>query len=157
MPGTDHFSYDEFAASDLAARSRINNSLPPALFSAALTTLELLEKIRDYLGTLCGHAVPMSITSGYRCLELNTLLKSKASSDHVQGLAADFRAPSFGTPIQICRALSTEVDVLGIGQLINEFPGPNGWVHVSPKTVADQVNRIITITSAGTRSGIFEA
>jgi hypothetical protein len=157
MTGTAHFSLDEFIASDLAARSRINNTLPPELTSNALAALSLLEKIRDYLSKLSGHDVPMSITSGYRCLELNTLLKSKASSDHVQGLAADFRAPSFGTPINVCRALGPQVGVLDIGQLINEFPGPNGWVHVSTKSVVDSVNRIITITSAGTRSGIFEA
>jgi len=147
----------EFVASDTAARLRIDNRLPDSLSGNALKTLQLLEFIRDFLSKLVGKEIPISITSGYRCLALNTALKSKASSDHVQALAADFRAPAFGTPIQICRALGPQVGVLGVGQLINEFPGPDGWVHVSSKPVSDPVNRIITITASGTRSGIFEA
>ena len=68
--------------------------------------------------------------------------------------AFDWKAPAFGTPYQICKALAPQIQVLGIGQLIHEF---GAWVHTSTRTPAVASNRVITITAAGTRLGIQEA
>jgi uncharacterized protein YcbK (DUF882 family) len=151
-----HFSLAEFVASDLATRHNIDNSLPRELLDNATQTAQLLERIRARLGEIAGHPVPMQITSGYRSPALNALVGSSVRSDHLLGLAADFRAPSFGTPEEICKALAPEIAALGIGQLINEFPAA-GWVHVSPRLQALAINRVITIDQSGTRPGIMEA
>jgi zinc D-Ala-D-Ala carboxypeptidase len=151
---TQHFSADEFTASSTATRRDIDNRLPPELESAALETARMLERIRDHLKHLSGRDIQVQITSGYRCLELNRAIGSADSSDHVKAMAADIRAPSFGTPTRVAEALASQVSMLGIGQLINEYPDKNGWVHVSTNPTAKAVNRIITITSAGTVAGI---
>lgn len=151
---SEHFTLEEFTASETAGRRGIDNDLPAALYQTARDTCEMLEEIRRLLANLAQRNVPVIITSGYRCLALNRAIGSSDTSDHVRGQAADIRAPAFGSPIAIARALAPHLDTLGIGQLINEFPGSGGWVHVSTRTPANPVNRIITITSRGTVAGI---
>ncbi len=71
-------------------------------------------------------------------------------------MAADFIAPSYGTPVQIARVLAPQVSVLGIGQLIYEHIGGKAWVHVSTRIPERPSNRVITITGAGTQLGVQE-
>lgn len=149
-----NFTIDEFCASDTATRLRIDNTLPEALEPAAWVTLAMLERIRAHLSKKAGKDVPITILSGYRCERLNAAVNGSATSDHVKACAADIRAPAFGAPIEIARELSANVDALGIGQLINEFPGPGGWVHVSTRKPAKLINRIITITDQGVTAGV---
>lgn len=149
-----NFSLDEFCASDTATRLRIDNGLPEDLEPSALATLAMLERVRAHLSRKAGKDVPITILSGYRCERLNTAVNGAASSDHVKACAADIRAPAFGRPIDVARELSAHVDALGIGQLINEFPGPGGWVHVSTKKPSKLINRIITITDQGVTAGV---
>ena len=149
-----NFSLDEFCASDTATRLRIDNGLPEDLESNAWATLAMLERIRAHLSKKAGKDVPITILSGYRCERLNAAVGGAASSDHVKACAADIRAPAFGRPIDVARELSAHVDALGIGQLINEFPGPSGWVHVSTKRPSKLINRIITITDQGVTAGV---
>ncbi len=154
---TQHFSFAEFTASEKATRKGIDNSLPPDLEPAAFETARLLERIRDHLKHLAGRDIPMFITSGYRCLELNREVGSADDSHHVLAAAADFVAPRFGSPTQVAQALASQVSLMGIGQLINEYPDRNGWVHVSTRPVSKVVNRIITITGRSTYVGIQAA
>ncbi len=149
-----HFDLAEFCASDTATRLRIDNTLPEGLEPAAWSTLVMLERIRAHLSKRAGKDVPITVLSGYRCERLNAAVNGAATSDHVKACAADIRAPAFGTPVEIARELSANVDALGIGQLINEFPGPSGWVHVSTRKPAKLINRIITITDKGVTAGV---
>lgn len=149
-----NFTIDEFCASDTATRLRIDNTLPEGLEPAAWSTLVMLERIRAHLSKRAGKDVPITVLSGYRCERLNAAVNGAATSDHVKACAADIRAPAFGTPIEIARELSANVDALGIGQLINEFPGPSGWVHVSTRKPVKLINRIITITNQGVTAGV---
>ena len=87
---------------------------------------------------------------------MNKAVGGVTTSDHAQGRAADIVAPRYGTPLQIARALAPLVDVLGIGQLIYERFGSTAWVHVSTRVPDKRVNRVITITSAGTQLGVQE-
>lgn len=151
---TQHFSVAEFTASETATRNGIDNSLPPELEPAAIETARMLERIRDHLKHLSSREVPIQVTSGYRCLELNRAIGSKDTSDHIQACAADFLAPSFGGVVKVAEALASQVGFLGIGQLILEYPDANGWVHVSTKPVDRAVNRIITISKRGVLAGI---
>ena len=152
-----HFTLAEFVASDTAARRGISNALPTDLLPAAQETLAMLERIRAWLSAQAGRDVPIIITSGYRSPALNAAVGSSPRSDHVKAMAADWRAPAFGSPVDICRAIAPIVGILGIGQLINEFPGPSGWVHTSTRMPERSANRIITITTAGTFAGVLSA
>jgi hypothetical protein len=64
---------------------------------------------------------------------LNAAIRGAKNSDHMQAMATDWIAPAFGTSLEIAQALAPYVNELGIGQLINEFPGAKGWVHTSIK------------------------
>ena len=136
-----HFDLDEFTESDTAARCGIDNDIPIELLGEAKKTADMMEKIRAYLSDRLGMECRIDVTSAYRCLALNTELKSDPSSDHVKMMAVDFKAPAFGSPYDICRELAPAMSMLGIGQLIHEF---GRWVHVSTRTPDKIINSIIT-------------
>jgi zinc D-Ala-D-Ala carboxypeptidase len=150
-----HFTMAEFIASDTAARRGIDNTMPEDLEHNAWGTLALLETIRAHLSKVAGRDIPITIVSGYRCPALNVAVGGVGPSDHVKAMAADIRAPAFGTPYEIACELAPRVSVLGIGQLINEFAdSPNAWVHVSTRLPDKAINRIITIGRHGTEVGV---
>lgn len=157
MQLSPHFTLREFIASETAARRGIDNSLPAELLPAAGETAAMLERIRARLSQLAGRDIPMLLSSGYRSPALNRAIGGSRNSDHQLACAADWTAPAFGTPTEICRALADELRELGIGQLINEFPDRNGWVHTSTRAPARPINAVISITARGTFAGIQEA
>lgn len=148
MQITQHFSLEEFCATQ---HRGINNMLPDALFEHARQTCEMLERIREYLSQKAQRDVPITLSSGYRCLPLNKAVGSSDTSDHVQAWAADWTAPAYGTPYTISLALSAVVNQLEIGQLIHEF---GRWVHVGVPKPPKAYNRIITLDKNGTQVGI---
>ena len=150
MQLTQHFTLAELTKSSAAERLGLDNTPPPEVLPALTSTAEMLERIRSTLG------VPVTVTSGYRAWAVNKAVGGVTTSDHAQGRAADIVAPRYGTPLQIARALAPLVDVLGIGQLIYERFGSTSWVHVSTRVPDKRVNRVITITSAGTQLGVQE-
>lgn len=157
---TPNFTLAEFTASNTASRMGIDNDLPADLLANARATCEMLERIRKFLadkrGFVSGPAI--LITSGYRSPALNRAVGGSANSDHSRAQAADWHCPAVGRPIEICRLLAPHVDALGIGQLINEFPGTSGgWIHVSTATPSKSVNRVLTIARSGTFQGVVEA
>ncbi len=147
-----HFSLAEFIQSDTALRLNIDNDLPLALRPEASNTCELLERIRAYLGERAAKTVPLLISSGYRCPALNRAIGSSDTSDHIRAMAADFRAPAFGTPLEVSQALAAAVAQLGIGQLIYEHT----WIHVSTRRPDRMVNRILTVQGKDYITGVKE-
>jgi hypothetical protein len=122
---SQHFTLDEFILSAEASRGGIKNDPPAELFPALKRTAQGMEAVRVRLGGL-----PIIISSGYRSLALNRALKSRDTSQHVKGEAADFICPRFGGPANIVAALK-DSDV-PYDQLILEFAQQGrGWVHVS--------------------------
>ncbi len=148
-----HFSANEFTASDTAERMQIYNSLPPELIETAIVTAQMMERIRSRLCSLAGREIPIVVTSGYRCPQLNRAIGSKDTSDHRKAMAVDWRAPAFGTPLEVCKALAPAVEVLGIGQLIYE----RTWVHTSTRIPDMAINRILSVQGKGFTFGILEA
>lgn len=156
MKLSEHFTLAEFTASSTAAERGIQNVLPAVLLEEAKRTAQMLERIRAELSAMRGRDVPILLSSGYRGFELNRAVGSSATSDHIKAMAADWAAPTFGTPYEIAKALAPLVRGLGIGQLIYERPGRTAWVHTSTRIPTAPVNRVITIGPAGALLGIQE-
>ena len=143
-----NFSLAELIQSDTAARRGISNDPPAELYGNGKKLADMLEKVRAILG------VPVIVTSAYRGLELNAAIGSRSSSDHVKFLAADFKAPKFGTPFEICQALKDKQTEIGFTQLIYEF---GSWVHIACGNEKTVNNVVLTINTKGVFTGIQEA
>jgi hypothetical protein len=140
---TPHFSYEELTASDAAVRLNIDNTPDYHALSNLHILAAGLERIRDVLGT------PILISSGYRSPTLNMTIGGGKTSRHMLGLAADFRSPKFGPPIDIVKAIDAKKDVVKFDQLILEF---GAWVHVSFTRDPDEQPRGQVLTAV--RDGI---
>lgn len=81
-----HFTLPEFTASATARAHGIDNTPPPeAVENLRALCIHTLEPLREAL------KLPIVITSGYRCMELNTLMvQHTKKSQHINGQAADF-------------------------------------------------------------------
>lgn len=116
---SENFTLEELTASEVALRKGIDNT-PDAEIIAHLTELATgLEEVRRLLG------VPMHINSGYRSPKVNIAVGGSATSAHCDGYAADFVAPQFGTPVEVCRAIRDSG--IKFDQII--FEGT--WTHLS--------------------------
>lgn len=144
---SEHFTLQEFTRSTTAARAGVDNTPPAAVITGLEKVAALMEKVRTLLRS------PIRITSGYRCSALNKLVGSKPSSLHVQGLAADFVCPEYGSPVDVCKAI--QASQIEFDKCILEFYDPttgDGWVHIQ----LGRENRrlMLTINQHGTFAGI---
>lgn len=140
---SEHFSIEEMTASQNAARLGLDNAPAPDIVDQLRETAAMLEQVRALLG-----GKPIIVTSGYRSPAVNVAAGGVASSAHCFGRAADFICPSFGSPLQVCKAIG-QSDIR-FDQLIHEF---GAWTHLawSPGIPRRQV---LTIDAAGTRFGL---
>ena len=145
---TPHFSLAELTRSNTATRLKLDNSPTPDALVRLQATAEMLERIREHLG------YPLTITSGYRSPEVNKAVGGVTSSDHEQGMAADFVCPGYDTPYKVAKALAGNLAGLDIGQIIYERIGGKEWVHVSTRVPAKIVNRVITANGNGYEPGV---
>src|SRR5688572_22298157 len=118
MKLTDHFTLEEFTASETGARLGIVNE-PSASALANLHRLaESLELVRLILKK------PIHINSGYRNSTLNRLVGGSPKSAHQFGLAADIICPAFGSALEVCKAIAEHG--IDFEQIIHEF---GSWCH----------------------------
>jgi len=124
---TPHFTLEEFTFSQTASRKGIDNTPDKDVLQNLQFLAERMEDVRKLLGTA------IHVSSGYRCFKLNTILGSKPSSQHTQGLACDFTSSRHGNPSNIVFAIVSSN--IPYDQLILEFHNPynpdSGWVHIS--------------------------
>jgi zinc D-Ala-D-Ala carboxypeptidase len=126
MQLSKNFYLSELVHSNTAVRLGIDNTPGEAeIESLRLVAQNILQPIRDH------YKIPFSPSSGFRGLELNRLLKSKDSSQHVKGQAVDIELPGISN-----LDLATWIrDNLSYDQLILEFhtigEPYSGWVHCS--------------------------
>ncbi len=148
-PLTEHFTLEEFTRSDKARVLSIDNTPTPAIIANLRRLAKFNELVRLELG-----GAPMGISSGYRCPALNRVVGGDSNSAHLVGLANDFKAPTFGTPMEICRHL--EKSYLQFDQLIYERISGAVWVHLGIAAEGKAPRRqVLTIDSRGTRFGLW--
>ena len=119
---TKNFTLAELIYSDTAKARGIDNSLPPYLMRNAQALAERLQLIRNTLDA------PITISSGYRCPELNKAVGGTKSSQHQLCLAADIRAKGY-TAQELFELIAGSN--FGFDQLILEKVGGKEWVHIS--------------------------
>lgn len=110
-----HFSLEELIATQ---HRGIDNTPAPEVIENLRHLAVTLEEVRDLLG-------PLHINSGYRSAELNKAVGGQPTSQHCQGLAADFIAPRFSLQ-EATRRIRAQHIVFD--QLIYEF---GAWIHIS--------------------------
>lgn len=112
-----HFTLEELTTTQ---HREIDNSAPASLVPTLTVTAQKMEAVRSLLGNRV-----ISVSSGYRCPALNIAVGGARASAHLLGYAVDFNCYSFGTPLEVCRAIATSD--LPFDQLIEE----GTWVHIS--------------------------
>jgi hypothetical protein len=115
---TDHWTLEELVFSDIALRHGIDNTAPQsAIDNLRLLAVHCLEPLRILV------ARPMFSNSGFRCDELNALVKGKPDSQHRLGQAADVVCPG----MSIDDLYTVAEKNIPFDQLI--FEGT--WLHLS--------------------------
>lgn len=115
-----HFTLEELTFSDAALRHGIDNTPNEEIVENLKRLCALiLEPVRDIVHK------PVHVTSGYRNSVVNSLVGSKATSQHTHGCAADIKVSGV-TPDVLIKA------IIGAGlpyeQVILEY---QNWIHVS--------------------------
>jgi hypothetical protein len=129
---TEHFTLDELTASQTAARRRIDNRPPVAVVRNLSRLAGVLEQVRAAVGK------PITVSSAYRCPQLNVAVGGSRNSAHLQGLAADINVSGM-TPKQLAKA------ILAAGIPFDQLIYEGTWVHLG---LADgkQRNQVLTAT-----------
>ena len=134
-----HFTIQEACRSMTASRCGIDNTPPPSVAKSLLLVAEnILEPIRKNYG------IPFAPQSWYRCLELNTKIGSKPTSQHIKGQAVDIEVPSISN-LKLAQwiAKNLEFDQLLLEYYKDDDPY-SGWVHVS-YVEGEKRNEVLTI------------
>ena len=130
-----YFSFQEFERSETAYQHGIDNTIPEKLKkNIAVLVDRVLDPLREAWGK------PLTVTSGYRCQELNRIVGGARASHHLRGMAADI---STGNRVENRRLFQLVLDLkLPFTQLIDEKNF--AWVHISldPADVKRQVLRL---------------
>ena len=136
-----------------------NFTLEEMTFSETATTLEIdntpSEEIIDNLQELCVKILeplhdalgPVIITSGFRCLELNTARKGSKTSSHMEGKAADLSVKGKSLA-EVYNWLFANREKVRYDQIIREFP-PSGWIHVSYDPAKNRRQGLLAIKVKG--------
>ena len=128
MKLTNNFSLSEMIKSQTAERKGINNNPNEDNIENLQRLCEhILQPVRDHYGKV------VSVSSGFRSLELCVAIGSSINSQHASGQAADFEIYGVSN-----KELADYIaDNLDFDQLILEFWKPeepnSGWVHCSYK------------------------
>ncbi len=116
---SNSFSLEQLVFSETAVRRDLDNT-PNAEQVQNLTELaQSLERVQSLLGH------PLHISSAFRSPKVNAAVGGSSTSAHMEGYAADFVCPSFGTPLEVCKAIVSSD--LAFDQIIQE----GTWCHLS--------------------------
>lgn len=116
---TPNFWLSEFTVSGAAERRGIRNLPNTAQIENLRRLANVLEVVRSNLV-----GAPILVSSGFRNPEVNAAVGGARTSAHLDGRAADFTAPRFGSPKDICRQLVTA------GVTFDQLIFEGTWVHL---------------------------
>ena len=135
MELSKNFTLEEMCESRAAKEHGIVNQVTDTEHLNNLKALctKVLQPLRDEWGS------PIRVTSGYRRLQLNTLLKGSSTSQHTSGSAADLDVGEKSDNLRLFE-IAANSD-LPFDQLINEFDGE--WVHISHRNGGVQRGQIL--------------
>jgi hypothetical protein len=144
-----HFTLEELTTSQTAAREGIANTPDAAARRNLARLAATLEAVRALLG-----GVPILVSSGYRSPALNRRVKGVRNSRHMDGLAADFTAPAFGSVLQVARAIAASS--IDYDQVIHEY---GAWVHLglAPADGVPRREALSIFRGTGYLAGIVKA
>jgi zinc D-Ala-D-Ala carboxypeptidase len=120
---TKNFSLYELLQSQQASRLSFDEQFNPSettVDNLKLLCINILQPLRDAI------KIPITISSGYRCFRLNTIIGGASKSQHLTGHAADIQCFKIGNEELLKRIAALK---LPFDQMINEFN--YAWVHVS--------------------------
>lgn len=117
-----YFTLKEMINSNTAKSKGIDNT---PTWSVVLNLLELVQNVLDPIRE--AYKKPITVNSGYRCIELNRAVGSKDNSQHVLGLAADITVGSREANKQLFEFIQSNIKEWD--QLINE--NNYQWIHIS--------------------------
>ena len=126
MQITANFSLDEMTKSQTALRKGINN-MPAPIHLHNLHGLchNILQPVREHFGR------PVTVSSGFRSVELCLAIGSSSASQHAKGQAADFEVIGIDNK-EVAEWIRDNLD---FDQLILEFYNEgepqSGWIHCS--------------------------
>jgi len=123
MQLSPNFTLEEFIRSSTAASRGIDNTPGPAHLANLRALAIRLEDVRALLRN------PIQITSAYRSPALNAAVGGSSTSDHANGLAADFTSPRFGSVQKVCEAIAGS-DIQFDQLIYEQKPGGVEWVHL---------------------------
>ncbi len=116
---SDNFFLNEFIISQVAERHGYrNNPNEKQIENLRLLCMNVLQPLREIIN------VPIFINSGFRSFDVNAAVGGRFNSQHLEGKAADFIAPS----MNLVDVFNIVLQQLQFDQLIFEF---GKWIHVS--------------------------
>jgi hypothetical protein len=145
MKLSQHLSLSEVTRSESAKRNGISN-MPTEQHIANFKLLaeKVFEPVRVHFG------VPIHISSAYRSIELNRVVKGSLTSQHCTGEAIDVDMD--GSPSGVTNKMVFDYikDNLEFDQLIYEFGDSKNpdWVHVSYESTGKQRKQVLRAVRA---------
>lgn len=121
-----YFTISELCKSSLAESRNIDNHpTPSAVDNIEILINKCLDPIREEWGK------PIYVNSGYRCEELNKLVKGAPTSHHLYGFAADITTRSFYENRKLFNLIlkMKREGKIQFTQLIDE--SNYSWIHIS--------------------------
>lgn len=119
-----YFKFIEMIRSAKATEKNIDNFPKECdIIDNIIFTMECLDQIREEYG------LPLYVSSGYRCPELNRAVGGVKTSQHVKGEASDINLGSIEKNRAFFNWCSANIKRLPIDQLIDE--SHYSWVHIS--------------------------
>lgn len=120
---TKNFTLEELYKSNTASKLGINN-IPnkDATNNLMILAVKILQPLRE------AYEKPITVTSGYRSLELNKAVKGSSTSQHLKGEAADLVTDNNKKLFEVAKRLIDEGKIK-VGQLIDEYNYK--WIHIS--------------------------
>jgi len=140
---SQNFSLLEMTRSQLAARHGIDNK-PNDM---QLENLKILAKGMELVRTQLD-SMPIIVSSGFRCEDLNDKLGSKRTSQHILGLACDFTCDRYAHVDRVFEVIAESS--IPFDQLILEH---QSWIHISFSIKEEDARRqVLIIDKYGVRT-----